>query len=211
MDVVTAGMAELLKREKAEWDSRPHRAGFVFRNALTLTQGTSGYPRGANKAERSFADSIFRPRVHLLIFSSRDDDDQAKERLSSPSFHNFNDLGDLAMDAGDENWPLIVYDGASGAIQFTVRGTVEVDDMRRSGTIVSLPDLERGLPMISISGAKIVRDFRPFMRPFSIHIRGRSRFYSLSGEALQRVATWQHQPIYALPRLETARGKRLAR
>jgi hypothetical protein len=196
MKDLTARMAAQGRIVREEW-TREWNAAYRVKpprpETIALSPGDELYP-ALGSDESSIAEHLAFANIHLgLLAAGRSSGDTLtllRQRQSQAV------KADLALRIAATREPPIEYVIDTGAVRFTATTTVRPDDLERSGTIVSYPDLERASAIIWIDYAGVLL---PPSRPVAVEIRSPSRSYFVAPEAIRRVP--MDFPVFLLPRL----------
>jgi hypothetical protein len=114
---------------------------------------------------------------------------------------------DLSFGLGEEK-PDITYVVATGALRVTIRRAIPLEEMARTGAIVSYSDLERSLFVIELRGNGVGEAIVPWAVPLRGELVGRSRGYEFCPGDFRRNLTKPELAVYAVsnvaPSVETS-------
>lgn len=183
---------------------------FVPTLALQIAPGDDLYPRYRredNGGETDLFAHLVTARVIMAFFAGDAAQSPSLARPGEPrrSLNNEGDLSFLFVRRGPivdrRDGPVIEYVAATGALRVSFDGEVPLDQMKRTGRIVSYPDLERSLLLIQLDDGPNRLPGHPAIRPLQLTLSSPTRQYVVQAAGMRAFEATGRDSIFMVNRL----------
>lgn len=158
------------------------------------------YP-GVGQDERYLRLTFEQLHLDVFVFAEGTTDANLQSIFKNERW-KFDETGDLHFRLTPEHPLRIGFVTATRALRIAMSGTMQLAAMGRTGAVVSLPDLERGVAVIAVNDIYLLGK----SQPADVMIATPSRRYAVSVSDMRRIPASGRRAVFILPRLRSKAG-----